>query len=99
MHIHTHIRARANRHHNRVHRENRTTANSIATINSVATGDIQSAMSAATSEAGDIYDSNNTQVCDLRYFRKTPNKDKCNEQTLIFLPKPNTPEIEKKFEF
>lgn len=75
-----------NRHHNRVHRENRTTANSIATINSVATGDI-STMSAATSEAGDIYDSNNTQVCDLRYFRKTLNKDKCNEQNLIFFTK------------
>lgn len=88
-----------NRHHNRVHRENRTTANSIATINSVATGDIQSAMSAATSEAGDIYDSNNTQVCDLRYFRKAPYADKCNEQNLIFLPKPNTPKIEKQFEF
>lgn len=87
------------RHHNRVHRENRTTANSIATINSVATGDIQSTMSTATSEAGDIYDSNNTQVCDLRYFRKPPNKAKCNEQNLIFLPKPTTSEIEKKFEF
>lgn len=56
-------------------------------------------MSAATSEAGDIYDSNNTQVCDLRYFRKTPYKDKCNEQNLIFLPKPNTPKNEKQFEF
>lgn len=54
-----------NRHHNRVHRENRTTENSIATINSVASGEL---LSANTSEAGDVYDSSNAQVCDLRYM-------------------------------
>ena len=50
------------RHHNRVHRENRTTANSIATINSVATGEIQ------TPEPGEVFEATNSQVCDLRLF-------------------------------
>lgn len=46
------------RHHNRVHRENRTTANSIATINSVATG----------GEGSQVFESQNQQqVCDLRW--------------------------------
>lgn len=63
------------RHHNRVHRENRTTANSIATINSVATGEITPSLTAASSEAGDVFEPNNTQVCDLRYFRRTLNNE------------------------
>lgn len=56
-------------------------------------------MSAATSEAGDVYDANNAQVCDLRYFRKKPNKEISKDPNLLFLPKPNTQKIEKKFEF
>lgn len=48
------------RHHNRVHRENRTTANSIATINSVATGEV------VNSGGNQGFDSQNSQVCDLR---------------------------------
>lgn len=46
------------RHHNRVHRENRTTANSIAVINSVASGGLEDSE----------FDPNATpsQVCDLR---------------------------------
>lgn len=55
------------RHHNRVHRDNRTTANSIATINSVAAGDMASAIN-ATSETGSVYDATTGQVCDLRYI-------------------------------
>lgn len=53
------------RHHNRVHRDNRTTANSIATINSVASGELGSAINAAN-ETGNVYDSATGQVCDLR---------------------------------
>ncbi|XP_059622395.1 zinc finger protein 260-like isoform X5 [Phlebotomus argentipes] len=51
------------RHHNRVHRENRTTANSIATINSVAAGHVDDGQSSGNVD----FDSNNSQVCDLRY--------------------------------
>uniref|UniRef100_A0A1B0GLC4 C2H2-type domain-containing protein n=1 Tax=Lutzomyia longipalpis TaxID=7200 RepID=A0A1B0GLC4_LUTLO len=51
------------RHHNRVHRENRTTANSIATINSVASGHVESGQNSGNVD----FDSNNSQVCDLRY--------------------------------
>lgn len=54
-----------NRHHNRVHRDNRTTANSIATINSVAAGDMGSSMN-ANSDTGNVYDASGAQVCDLR---------------------------------
>lgn len=52
------------RHHNRVHRDNRTTANSIAVINSVAAGhteilvDYDSSVGAASQQQ--------QQVCDLR---------------------------------
>lgn len=49
-----------------MHRDNRTTANSIATINSVAAGDIGSTIN-ATSETGSVYDAATGQVCDLRY--------------------------------
>ncbi|XP_055711260.1 zinc finger protein 70-like isoform X10 [Phlebotomus papatasi] len=51
------------RHHNRVHRENRTTANSIATINSVASGHVDNGQNSGNVD----FDSNNSQVCDLRY--------------------------------
>lgn len=54
------------RHHNRVHRNNRTTANSIATINSVASGEMGSSMN-ATTETGTVYDATTGQVCDLRW--------------------------------
>lgn len=55
------------RHHNRVHRDNRTTANSIAVINSVASGHPD------LDEGGIEFDANGVaqqqqqgQVCDLR---------------------------------
>lgn len=57
--------AKCYRHHNRVHRDNRTTANSIATINSVASGEMGSSMN-ANSETGNVYDTSGAQVCDLR---------------------------------
>lgn len=48
-----------------MHRDNRTTANSIATINSVAAGDMGSSMN-ANSDTGNVYDASGAQVCDLR---------------------------------
>lgn len=64
------------RHHNRVHRDNRTTANSLATINSVATGQAHSTNATASnasaeSSGTDVYDAtttNTSQVWDLEYL-------------------------------
>lgn len=52
------------RHHNRVHRENRTTANSIATINSVASGEVGIGSSGDSVQVFEAQQ--NQQVCDLR---------------------------------
>lgn len=62
-----------------MHRGDRTTANSIATINSVASGELHSISTNTSSDGGgDVYNdgnggnggggAGNNQVCDLRYF-------------------------------